>query len=129
MTQQRIDMGKISTEYLGDWNSESSYKVFDTVTYNGAVYTAYKTSKGEYPDKMTSSSSTSYAVNTCWTTEMAFLRPRVTVGDNNYIQFLQIVNRNGKLRYANVYGVDCTNSQYFSDPSYMCDVIDFTKGY
>ena len=31
MTQQRINIGKISTEYLGDWNSESSYKVFDTV--------------------------------------------------------------------------------------------------
>lgn len=128
MTQQRIDIGKISTEYLGDWNSESSYKVFDTVTYNGAVYMAYQSSVGETPDRMTSSYPL-YVTNTYWTTEMAFLRPRVTVGDNNYIQFLQIVNRNGKLRYANVYGVDYTISQYFSDPSYMCDVIDFTKGY
>ena len=128
MTQQRINIGKISTEYLGDWNSESSYKVLDTVTYNGAVYMAYQPSTGETPDRMTSSYP-SYVTNTYWTTEMAFLRPRVTVGNNNYIQFLQIVNRNGKLRYANVYGVDYTNSQYFSDPSYMCDVIDFTKGY
>ena len=129
MAQQRIDIGKIKMEYLGEWNSETSYKVFDMVSYKGAVYVAYKPSIGEYPDKMTGSSSTSYTVNDYWTTEMAFLRPRVTVGDNNYIQFLQIVNRNGKLRYANVYGVDYTASQYFSDPSYMCDVIDFTKGY
>ena len=102
--------------------------MFDTVTYNGAVYMAYQSSMGETPDRMTSSYPL-YITNTYWTTEMAFLRPRVTVGDNKYIQFLQIVNRNGKLRYANVYGVDYTSSQYFSDPSYMCDVIDFTKGY
>lgn len=127
MTQQRINIGKISTEYLGDWNSESSYKVFDVVTYNGAVYMAYQSSVGATPDSMTGSY-TSYATNAYWTTEMAFLRPRVTVGDK-YIQFLQIVNRNGKLRYANAYGVDYTSSQYFCDPAYMCDVIDFTKGY
>lgn len=127
MTQQRINIGKIETEYLGDWNSETSYKVFDTVTYNGAVYTAYKTSKGEYPDKMTSSPSTSYTVNNYWTTEMAFLRPRVTVDDNAIIQFLQIVTRSGKMKYANVYSVDYMS--YFSDSNYMQDVIDFTKGY
>ncbi len=128
MTQQRINIGKISTEYLGDWNSESSYNVFDVVTYKGAVYMAYQPSTGETPDRMTSFYP-SYGTNAYWTTEMAFLRPRVTVGDNNYIQFLQIVNRNGKLRYANVYGVDYTNGRYFSDPNYMRDVIDFTKGY
>lgn len=128
MTQQRIDIGKINIEYLGEWNSETSYKKFDIVTYKGAVYMAYQASKGQYPDKMTSSLSTSYTVNNCWTTEMAFLRPRVTVGDNNYIQFLQIVTRSGKMKYANIYSVDYTS--YFSGSDYyMQDVIDFTKGY
>jgi hypothetical protein len=127
MTQQRINIGKISTEYLGDWNSESSYNVFDVVTYNGAVYMAYKTSKGEYPDKMTNHPSTSYAVNTYWTTEMAFLRPKIPAYDSTIIQFLQIVTRNGKMRYANIYSVDYMG--YFSNRDYMQDVIDFTKGY
>lgn len=127
MTQQRINIGKIETEYLGDWNSETSYKVFDIVSYKGAVYMAYKPSKGEYPDKMTSSPSTSYTVNSYWTTEIAFLRPRVTAYDSTIIQFLQIVTRSGKMKYANVYSVDYM--YYFSDSNYMQDVIDFTKGY
>lgn len=127
MTQQRINIGKIETEYLGEWNSETSYKKFDMVTYNGAVYMAYQASKGQYPDKMTSSISTLYTVNNCWTTEMAFLRPRITVDDNGIIQFLQIVTRSGKMKYANVYSVNYMS--YFSDSNYMQDVIDFTKGY
>ena len=127
MTQQRIDIGKIETEYLGEWNSETSYKVFDMVSYKGAVYMAYKPSKGEYPDKMTSPTSTSYAVNTYWATDMAFLRPRVTAYDSTIAQFLQIVTRNGKMKYANIYGVDYMG--YFSNSDYMQDVIDFTKGY
>lgn len=127
MTQQRIDIGKIKIEYLGEWNSETSYKVFDMVSYKGAVYIAYQANKGQYPDKMTSSPSTSYTVNNCWTTEMAFLRPRITVDDNGIIQFLQIVTRSGKMKYANVYSVNYMS--YFSDSNYMQDVIDFTKGY
>lgn len=127
MTQQRIDIGKIKMEYLGEWNSETSYKVFDMVSYKGAVYVAYKPSKGEYPDKMTGSSSTSYTVNDYWTTEMAFLRPRVTADDSTIAQFLQIVTRNGKMKYANIYGVNYIS--FFSNADYMQDVIDFTKGY
>lgn len=127
MTQQRIDIGKIKTEYLGEWNSETSYNVFDVVSYKGAVYMAYKPSKGEYPDKMTSYPSTSYAVNTYWTTEIAFLRPRRTVDDDAIIQFLQIASRNGKMKYANIYSVNYIG--YFSNADYMQDVIDFTKGY
>lgn len=127
MTQQRINIGKIETEYLGEWNSETSYKVFDMVSYKGAVYMAYKPSKGEYPDKMTSSPSTSYAVNAYWATDIAFLRPRVTVYDSTIAQFLQIVTRNGKMKYANIYSVDYVG--YFSNSDYMQDVIDFTKGY
>lgn len=127
MTQQRIDIGKIDTSYAGDWDAQRTYKVFDTVTYNGAVYMAYKPSKGEYPDKMTGSSSTSYTVNDYWTTEMAFLRPRVTADDSTIVQFLQIVARNGKMKYANIYGVNYIS--YFSNADYMQDVIDFTKGY
>lgn len=128
MTQQRINIGKIKTEYRGEWNSETSYKVFDVVTYKGAVYMAYQASKGQYPDKMTSSPSTSYTVNAYWTTEIAFLRPRRTVDDNAIIQFLQIVTRSGKMKYANIYSVDYT--RYFSSSDgYMQDVIDFTKGY
>lgn len=127
MTQQRIDIGKIKTEYLGEWNSETSYKVFDVVSYKGAVYMAYKPSKGEYPDKMTSYPSTSYAVNTYWTTEIAFLRPRRTVDDDAIIQFLQIASRNGKMKYANIYSINYIG--YFSNADYMQDVIDFTKGY
>lgn len=129
MTQQRINIGKIKTEYLGDWDSERSYNVFDIVTHKGAVYMAYKPSTGESPDIMPSSVSTSYTVNTNWTTEIAFLRPRVTIANNTYIQFLQIVSRGEKLKYANIYGVDYTNSQYFYNTEYMQDVIDFTKGY
>lgn len=127
MTQQRINIGKIEIEYLGEWNSETSYKVFDVVSYKGAVYMAYKPSKGEYPDKMTSPTSTSYTVNTYWTTDIAFLRPRVTAYDSTIAQFLQIVTRNGKMKYANIYGVDYMG--YFSNADYMQDVIDFTKGY
>lgn len=127
MTQQRINIGKIDTSYVGDWDAQRTYKVFDTVTYNGAVYMAYQASKGQHPDKMTSSPSTSYTVNAYWTTEIAFLRPRVTVDDNAIIQFLQIVTRSGKMKYANVYSVDYMS--YFSDSNYMQDVIDFTKGY
>ncbi len=124
MTQQRIDMGKIDTSYVGDWDAQHPYKVFDTVTYNGAVYTAYQSSTGEQPDVL-ESYSTSYYVNSKWTTQMSFLRPRITDGDR--VQFLQLVFKNNKLKYVSTYGGRI--SADFSDRAYFCDVVDFTKGY
>ena len=124
MTQVRIDIGKIDTEYLGECNSETSYKVFDTVTYNGAVYTAYQSSTGEQPDVL-ESYSTSYYVNPKWTTQMSFLRPRAT--DDDLVQFLQLVSKNNKLKYVSAYSARKTSD--FSDVRYFRDVVDFTKGY
>lgn len=124
MTQQRIDMGKIDTSYVGDWDAQRTYKVFDTVTYNGAVYTAYQSSTGEQPDVL-ESYSTTYYVNSKWTTQMSFLRPRIT--DDDRVQFLQIVFKNNKLKYVSAYGARKTTD--FSDRAYFCDVVDFTKGY
>ena len=89
MTQQRINIGKIDTSYVGDWDAQRTYKVFDTVTYNGAVYTAYQSSTGEQPDVL-ASYSTTYYVNPKWTTQMSFLRPRIT--NDDIVQFLQTIS-------------------------------------
>lgn len=124
MTQQRIDIGKIDTSYVGDWDAQRPYKVFDTVTYNGAVYTAYQSSTGEQPDVL-ESYSTSYYVNPKWTTQMSFLRPRAT--DDDMVQFLQLVSKNNKLKYVSAYSARKTSD--FSDVRYFRDVVDFTKGY
>lgn len=124
MTQQRINIGKIDTSYVGDWDAQRTYKVFDTVTYNGAVYTAYQSSTGEQPDVL-GSYSTTYYVNPKWTTQMSFLRPRIT--NDNMVQFLQIVLKNNRLKYVSAYSGRI--SADFSDRAYFCDVVDFTKGY
>lgn len=124
MTQQRINIGKIDTSYVGDWDAQRTYKVFDTVTYNGAVYTAYQSSTGEQPDVL-ASYSTTYYVNPKWTTQMSFLRPRIT--NDDIVQFLQLVFKNNKLKYVSAYSG--RTSTDFSDRAYFCDVVDFTKGY
>lgn len=124
MTQQRINIGKIDTSYVGDWDAQRTYKVFDTVTYNGAVYTAYQSSTGEQPDVL-ASYSTTYYVNPKWTTQMSFLRPRAT--DDDMVQFLQLVSKNNKLKYVSAYSARKTSN--FSDVAYFRDVVDFTKGY
>lgn len=124
MTQQRINIGKIDTSYVGDWDAQRTYKVFDTVTYNGAVYTAYQSSTGEQPDVL-KSYSTSYYVNSKWTPQMSFLRPRAT--DDDMVQFLQLVSKNNKLKYVSAYSARKTSD--FSDVTYFRDVVDFTKGY
>lgn len=124
MTQQRINIGKIDTSYVGDWDAQRTYKVFDTVTYNGAVYTAYQSSTGEQPDVL-GSYSTTYYVNSKWTTQISFLRPRAT--DDDMVQFLQLVSKNNKLKYVSAYSARKTSD--FSDVTYFRDVVDFTKGY
>ena len=113
-------------EYLGEWNSETSYNVFDTVTYNGAVYTAYQNSTGEQPDVVTTWPSTSYIVNAKWTPQISFLRPRST--DDDILQFLQLVSKNNKLKYVSSYSASKTRTDFF-DGRYFRDVVDFTKGY
>lgn len=124
MTQQRIDIGKIDMSYVGDWDAQRPYKVFDIVTYNGAVYMAYQNNTGVQPDVLTSYS-TSYYVNPKWTPQISFLRPRST--DENVLQFLQLVSKNNKLKYVSSYSANKTLID--SDGTYFRDVVDFTKGY
>lgn len=124
MTQQRIDIGKIDMSYVGDWDAQRPYKVFDMVTYNGAVYMAYQNNTGVQPDVLTSYS-TSYYVNPKWTPQISFLRPRST--DENVLQFLQLVSKNNKLKYVSSYSANKTLID--SDGTYFRDVVDFTKGY
>ena len=125
MTQQRINIGKIDTSYVGDWDAQRTYNVFDTVTYNGAVYMAYQNSTGEQPDVLTSYYTT-YQVNPKWTTQISFLRPRAT--DDDILQFLQLVSKNNKLKYVSTYSADKTRTDFFNG-RFFCDVVDFTKGY